>query len=275
MRTPAWSGGRAISLPPVLLALVYLGGAAAAYALKAFFSGAGADDLRWVLAPTCWLAAALGGMSFTDEAGAGFISHGDRLVVGAACSGVNFLIVCFAALFFSYARRWRHPGARAAWLIASGALAYAATIVTNAVRVVVAARLFRADIYEGLLTPGRAHRIMGALLYCGALVVIHGLAGRVLAARAAATHPAPFSVDAGGRARRLPPWLLASPLTWYLAVALGVPLFRLRADSLDARFAEHLLTVAGAAGMLALAVVVARTLGDRIQSKSSGGAPSS
>ena len=82
------------------------------------------------------------------------------------------------------------------------------------------------------------------------------------------------------RVEALPGWLLASPFLWYLAIAIGVPLFRLRADSLDARLAEHLLTVAGVVGLLALVVVVARTLADRIQSKSSwmgtrtGGTPS-
>jgi hypothetical protein len=47
--------------------------------------------------------------------------------------------------------------------------------------------------------------------------------------------------------------------------------FRLRADSLDARLAEHLLTVVGVAALLAFAVVVARTLADRIRSPAAGG----
>ena len=258
-------------LSPTAIA-VYATGAAGALALKAFSSGAGAGELRWVLGPTCWLAARLGGMSFIDEGAAGFISHADRLVVGAPCSGVNFLVVCFAALFFSYARWWRRSATKMGWLLASLLLAYAATVITNSVRVVVAARLFQADIYGGVLTPGRAHRLMGALLYCGSLVMVHELVGRVVrrlgdGARASSAIPS---------APRfwLPSWLLASPLLWYLAVAVGVPLFQLRADSLDARFAEHLLTVFGVAGTLSAVVVVARTLADRLQSKAPGGASS-
>ena len=42
--------------PRLALPFLYVAGAAVAYALKAFFSGANADELRWVLAPTCWLA---------------------------------------------------------------------------------------------------------------------------------------------------------------------------------------------------------------------------
>jgi hypothetical protein len=126
----------------------------------------------------------------------------------------------------------------------------------------VAARLFRADIYQGWLTPARAHRIMGALLYCGALVVVHGWVGHLL--RRSLRLP---STAAG----KLPPWLLATPFLWYLAVAVVVPLFRLRSDSLDARLAEHLLTVAGVTGLLALVVVVARTLADRLRSLAAEG----
>lgn len=259
-----------ISASHLSAAPVYAAGALVTYALKSFFSGAAASELRWVLGPTCWLAARLGGMTFLDEGAAGFISHDDRIVVGAACSGVNFLIVCFAALFFGQGHRFGRvagrPGWLALWLLGSLLLATAATVCTNAVRVVVAARLFRADIYQGWLTPGRAHRIMGALLYCGSLVVVHGVVGRLLRRRPAVSGRLPSC---------LPSWLLASPLVWYLAIAVVVPVFRLRSDSADARLAEHLLTVAGVAGLLALVVVVARTLTDRLRSRAVKGPPAS
>src|SRR5262249_47571267 len=68
------------------------------YGVKAFYSHAGADELLWVLAPSAWLARVVGGVDLVYEQGAGFISHAHRLVVGPACAGVNFLIICFLCL---------------------------------------------------------------------------------------------------------------------------------------------------------------------------------
>jgi exosortase K len=244
-------------------AAVYAAGGAVAYGLKAFFSGANADDLRWVLAPTCWLAGGITGTAFTDEAGAGFISHADHIVVGPACAGLNFLIVCFAALFFSFARRLRRPWERVAWLLASLALAYTATIATNALRVALAVHLFQLNIYGELLTPVRLHRLMGTVLYCASLVALHRLVENRFAAQPS------YGDSFLARRHRAP--LRLSPFIWYVGVAIVIPLGRRSPRGLDGRFAEHAATVVGTVLLLAGLAVVARTLADRLQSKRSEG----
>ena len=210
-------------------AAVYAAAAAAAYGLKAYFSSANADALRWALAPTCWLAGRLAGIAFVGEAGAGFISHSERLVVGPACSGLNFLIICFAALFFSLAHRLDGARQRAAWLAACLALAYLATILTNAARIVIAARLYCLPVEGDLLTPARLHRLVGTVLYCVSLLGLHRAVDRSLGAP---------------RARgRVLAWL--SPLAFYVGVTLVVPLLRRPSLGGDARFLEHAVFVVG------------------------------
>lgn len=237
---------------------IYNAGGAAFYGLKAFCSGANADDLRPVLAPTCWLAARLGGMIFTDEGAAGFISHADHLVVGTACSGANFLVVCFGALFFSFAHRLREARARVAWLVASLALAWAATVLTNAVRVVLAARLYQLDIHGALLTPARLHRLLGVILYCTSLVLIHGAVSRWFLA-GTPREPA--------RPRTRLARVVGSPFTWYLGVAVLMPLLRRAPHGFDARLAEHVAVVVAVVLLAAGLRAIAKRVGDRLQSK--------
>ena len=249
--------------PHLPLVALYAAGAAVVYGLKVFYSGASADQLRWVLGPTCWLAARLGGMTFDDEAGAGFISHAQRLVVGPACSGVNFMIACFAALFFSFAYRMGRGPARAAWLPASLAVAWVATVATNAVRVTLAAPLYQANIYGDLVTPGRAHRLLGTLLYCGSLVVVHAAVARRLARR---------RPDAGpGLTRRDLLRGLRAPLAFYVGLAVVVPLARRGVRALDERLLEHVAMVGGTvlvlAGLHAGLNAVVNRLANRLQSR--------
>lgn len=241
--------------PHLPMATLYVAGGAVAYGLKAFYSGANADDLRWVLGPTCWLAARLGGTAFSDEASAGFISHIQHLVVGSACSGLNFLIAGFAALFFSFAHRLARGPARAGWLPASLVMAWLATVATNAVRVTLAGPLYQADIYGAIVTQERMHRLLGTVLYCGSLVLLHGLVARCFAG--------------GGLARRWRGLQMGSPFAFYLGLAVVVPLLRRGQQGLDARLLEHLATVVGIALVLAGLCAIANRRGNRLQSKAS------
>jgi exosortase K len=260
---PAAAAGPWAWRPRLPLLGFYAAGTAVAYALKAFYSGANADGLRWVLGPTCWLAARLGGMTFDDEAGAGFISHAQHLVVGPACSGLNFLIACFAALFFSFGHRVGSGSGRAVWLPASLVIAWVATVATNAVRVTLAAPLYHANIYGELFTPARAHRLLGTILYCGSLVLVHGAVGRRVALRTGA-----------GAATSAPSWrgrLLRSPFSFYLGLAVVIPLARRGLAGVDARVLEHTATVA--ATVLVLAAIfagltaIANRLVNRLESR--------
>jgi exosortase K len=238
---------RAAALAPT--AAVYAAAAAAVYGLKAYFSAAGADGLRWLLAPTCWLAGHLGGIAFIDEPGAGFISHSERLVVGPACSGLNFLIICFAALFFSLAHRLAGARRRAAWLLGCLALAYVATILTNAARVILAARLYHLPLEGSVLTPARLHRLMGTLLYCASLVGLHRAADRF--------------TDARREGEPRAAWL--APLAFYVGVTLVVPLLRRPSLGGDARFLEHAAFVAGTILALGALAVAAKAAANRLR----------
>ena len=251
------------------LPCLYVAGAAVAYALKAFFSTANADDLRWVLGPTCWVAGWLGGMTFTPEAGAGYISHDQQLVVGPACSGLNFLIACFATLFFGFAHRPRHGLARAAWLPASLALAWAATVATNALRVMVAGPLYQADIYGAIVTPLRVHRLMGTLLYCASLFAVHGAMARAFKALGGSEPSGGHEVES--RLYRALVHLVRSPLSFYLGIALVVPLARRGLHDVDGRLLEHAGSVLGGVVLLVGLGAVAKGLANRLQSNLSRG----
>src|SRR5262245_57950325 len=80
---------------------------AAAYALKRFYSDAGADELGWILRPTAALVEAGTGARFTPEAGVGFLSREKLFIIAKACAGVNFLIVAASAAVVAFVRTRR------------------------------------------------------------------------------------------------------------------------------------------------------------------------
>jgi exosortase K len=195
---------------------------ALALGVKAFYSNAGATQLLWILAPSAWLARAAGGIDLVWEPGAGYISHAYHMVVGASCAGINFLVIAFLTLYFSFAR---HFSSRMRWLASSAAIAFLAAIAANGLRIVVSAHLWNADIYGGWITPGGMHRLAGVVIYYASLLGLY----LAVAARAGVAAPK------------------LAPLAWYIGVSLGVPMAgRLLAGG-GPGFTEHALWVGGIA----------------------------
>jgi len=207
-----------------------------ALTLKLAYSRAGADALHWVLAPSCWLAR-LSGVALFHESAAGFISHAQRLVVGPACAGVNFMVTAWIALYLCVQGSLTGSRRKLQWSALSLAAAYAATVLVNGLRISLAARLYQLDSYGALLNKSRAHALLGVVLYCGALLTLCQLASAWVARRKQLT--------AAVLARRA--------YAIYLGIVLGLPLLHGGWLREPQRFAEHALLTAGTG---ALVVVV-------------------
>jgi len=220
----------------------YIAGLTLAWALKSWYSQAGADGLNWILAPVAQLAGALGGIAFEREPRAGWVCHAYGVIVGPSCAGLNFLIVAFTTSYFGFVHRLSHWGARAAWLLASLVAAYLLAIVVNAQRVIATVHLRHWDIYGEVVTQQRVHRAAGAAIYCFALLLFHQAIDRVFRLRR--------------RAPGLPPPSPLVPVVLYLSVALGVPILNRAYRHEPAEFLEHGALVVAVSLLAAISVII-------------------
>jgi len=213
-----------------------------AFGVKAFYSRAGADELLWVLAPSAWLARFVGGIDLVYEPGAGFISHTHKLVVGSSCAGINFLVIAFLSLYFSFAPNRSN---KSRWLLLSAVLALSATIAANGLRIFVSAHLWNADFYLDWMTREGMHRLAGTTIYYGSLLALYFAVEGWSGARA-------------GRSGRM------TPLFWYLGVSLGVPLAGRLLWGSTSGFAGHAVWVTGIALLLTLLLFLPSMLVNRV-----------
>jgi len=215
-----------------VLAVALLG----TWALKRFYSGATAEELRFVLAPTTWLVEAAGGHRF-DWTSRGYLSTELRFLIAPACAGVNFAIVAFTSLVLAFVRPGRSPARNVEILLASAAAAGAATLLANAARILVAIPLWTHGISLGGLSGERLHELAGVAVFLGVLLLLHLAAHRL--ARA------PVEV-----------W---PPLLTYAGVVLAVPL--LRGAHARPEFAGHAALVLSAVAGVALVAAAGRRWG--------------
>jgi len=209
--------------------------------LKQHYSLAGSDALDWILGPTAGLSEIIGGIPFEHEALTGYISRDARAVIAPACAGVNFMIMAFGMIAFQGAFRLRSAGRRLAWLVAALGSAYLLTILVNALRITLSIYLYGADLYDRHITPADIHRAAGVLIYFAALSTIYPVSGKIIAGLQLSkpAHRAPvrpyrcFKIG-------LPS---LTPLLWYTAITLVVPILRRLEIAGQPQFHKHVLTV--------------------------------
>ncbi|MBV9928509.1 MAG: exosortase K [Acidobacteria bacterium] len=202
-----------------------------AAAVKLHYSTAGAEHLRWILAPTAAAVGLFSGAHFEYEAHAGYVNGDRSFVIAPACAGVNFLITAF--LLLSLSRLWWNRSREMSWrFIPCAALAsYLATLAANAVRISVALSMRGLPPLVGWLSPGELHRLEGSFVYFGFLLLLFALAEKVGPEDESSPGP-----TAGLLRRSL------FPLLVYYATTLGVPLLN-GAYRRGADFWEHALFV--------------------------------
>jgi exosortase K len=147
-----------------------------AYLLKRFYSVATPDELAWLLGPTAALVEQASGRRFVREEGLGYVSSELSLVIAPVCAGINYLIVAFLALTFGFLHRMRTLARKFGWLVGSALLAYAATLVVNAVRITLSVAL-------GRWSSPELHRVEGIVVYLSSLLVLYLAVDQILGRR--------------------------------------------------------------------------------------------
>jgi exosortase K len=202
----------------------------AAYGLKRFYSRASVEDLAWILAPTARAVGWLRGETLAPSSAGWMVSAGvdGSYVIAPACAGVNFLILALAVSVLGFSHRLRSPGRRLAWWLGSLAGAWVLTVAVNTLRILAAVKLYRFGPVAGL-TAEQAHRLLGTLLYLGALWVLFGALDRLTALRRA------------GFSSRLAAAVLVPGV--YLGMTVVVPLLTGGFRETGGRYLEHAMMV--------------------------------
>ncbi len=219
--------------------IFYALGLIIALGLKHYYSGASSDDLRWILVPTSRLVEWLSGIHFEKELYSGLVSHSHRFILAPSCAGINFLTIAFSTFFFSFAYRLKGTDRKLLWLGISLGITYPLTIAANALRVIAAIYLLRADIYGRWLTPERVHRIEGTLVYFLFLLFAFITAERIMNHFALERSREERCTAIRRKSLRHMVYVCFIPFFCYSFVALGLPLLNPAHWQNGAKFVEH------------------------------------
>ncbi len=219
--------------------ILYASGLIIAVGLKYYYSGASSDALNWILVPTSRLVECLSGIHFERELHTGLVSHSHRYIIAPSCAGINFLTIAFSTFFFSLTYRFKDIERKLLWLGISLGMTYVLTLGANALRVIAAIYLYKADIYGGWMTPERVHRIGGTLIYFVFLLFAYITVERIV------EH---FVSDRSGKGKNTiiqrksllhMIYVCLIPFFCYSFIALGIPLLNVTHQLNRTKYMEH------------------------------------
>ena len=212
-------------------------------AVKQHYSTADAEALRWILTPVARIVALLTGTNFEWVSQAGFVNHSHGVVIAPACAGVNFLIICFGALFFTFVSRWRGNLGKCAWFGISAVAAFLATLIANSLRIILSICLYNAPIYSGRITPDKVHQLAGIVIFVTLLTLIWLAAKKMIQRYDPMGTPPPGTRSRCIGRTPLSTIVLLVPFAWYGLITVIVPLLNGAAGRYGSGFAEHALMV--------------------------------
>ena len=209
--------------------------ALAVWSMKRHYADARPDDLWWILTPTAQLVGLITGARFAMAPGEGYVSLDRLFLIEKSCAGINFMIAAFGMVTFALVHRVTSSLSGARVLGVSLLASYAAAVLVNATRIVIAMWLAVHPIAPSTFSAAQVHRVEGIAVYFGGLMLLYGIVRR-LDSR---------SVLVASE------WAL--PLVCYYAVTIGLPIANGAAQA-GAPFVEHALIVLLLPPMLIIAL---------------------
>ena len=149
----------------------------AAVALKQYYSTAGVNQLRWILAPTTAIVEFVTGSQFHFESNAGYMNKEGTFLIAASCAGVNFLLTAF--LMLSLRQLWLRRNNAWKFIPAAALVAYLTTLVANTVRISTALHLQKTPLELSWLSGNQLHRLEGIFIYFGFLLLLFLISERI------------------------------------------------------------------------------------------------
>ena len=210
---------------------------AAAYLLKAYYSGAASEDLIWIIGPVARFVELFSDLNFVHEPGYGWVDVEHDVVIAPACAGVNFYIIAFCMSAFQLTHRVQPLTRTLTKIMSAGLLSYIIAIVANVLRILLATYFHDIDLHSSWLSSETVHRIVGTCVFY-LLLFSYSRAISTWHNRQAPEHRTDTPQSPSTNIL-----IFFVPLVWYLAFSLGVPFVNQAFQAHPENFIRHALHV--------------------------------
>lgn len=151
-----------------------------AVALKNFYRSATNTDLIFILKPLAKIVGIFHGISFEFQEHIGFFNTERGIVIGKGCAGVNYYIILFCMLVFSFIDYFRGILKKLKIFTIFIISSFITMIFVNSSRIIVSVFLIEYGIHFGGLSTAEVHKATGVIFYFSFLVLSYYLVKAIM-----------------------------------------------------------------------------------------------
>lgn len=242
--------------------------------IKYIYSKASCAELDIILAPTTYWVTLISGVGFTKQADVGYINHSIRFIIAPSCSGVQFMVITFATLFFPFVHRTNSVRRGVYWLAGSFVFSYPFTILVNGLRIMLAIYIpvyfDEWNISANWLTSERLHTIIGTVVYVASLLTVYPLAGMVSKSKEI-TSPEMYrkfpSIKFPSNLIIKMVYRFLPPMLCYFSIALAIPLLHNARQNDFKKYLEYATLLTSVCFAVIFVFCIAYTVRDHLLGK--------
>jgi len=150
------------------------------FIIKMFYRTADSSSLKFILTPVTRLVEVFTGMFYQFLPERGYLSSDLTVEIGPGCAGINFLVIMFCTLIFSFVKQFKSMVNKIFAALSFLIFSYLITIIVNTFRIVTAVNLSRYNhVYLGLDNEF-FHKIVGATVYFFFLVLCYLVVSKLI-----------------------------------------------------------------------------------------------
>lgn len=158
----------------------YIASLAVVLLVKISFDKADNASLVFILAPITKIVSIFHGSEFIFENGLGFFSTQLGITINKSCAGINFMLVVYSMLSFSYIHRCESLRRKVIYFIAIFPISYLMSLLTNSFRIIVSITMQRLSFLDDWTSPEVIHNLTGMFIFICFLFLLNYVFSTIL-----------------------------------------------------------------------------------------------
>ena len=151
--------------------IFYVAAAGMAAAMKIFYITAGTGQLQFMLKPVSQIVSLFYNTDFFFDSSLGYVGHQLGIAISKSCSGVNYMIIVFLVLVFSYIHYFKTVKSKIIYFAAAFPAAYLITILANTSRIILSIKVLDMGWLYHPFGEEAVHLATGIVTFAGFLIL--------------------------------------------------------------------------------------------------------
>lgn len=148
--------------------------------IKVFYDNASSNQLLFVLWPIKQIVSLFHNGVFIYSETLGYVSNKLGIIIGTSCAGIDFMLILFAMLCFTYIHYIKSSKNKIIYFIALFPITYFTGMLINSFRIITSITIQQVTFLTQITSPEVIHNVLGMLIFICFLLIINYIFSKII-----------------------------------------------------------------------------------------------